>query len=263
MSRAGSDLESPPNADTAMGSAPPNEDPAARADPVEGAGNIGDTRRRRFRGAKWVVVAVAVVVAAAVVVGSVVIGRHAPVRVAHVSFTDRRVLPAQQWTITTGHWRQGGGTASIASTAPGWTLAAVVRGVADGDVKASVDATGTGAGLAFRVRDDANFWAVTSAPAYGTWNISKVVGGTIEYVANTGLSVVRGKHIVEARLKGTFIDLFIDGHGVASIEDPTLQAATGAGFVLLGSRNPRLALWADFSATTRTTGSSLDRARGS
>lgn len=222
--------------------------------PVEAPAAPPRSRVGLARRWKWVL---AVCVAALVVGGisaAVVYATTSPssAHEMHVTFPQTGDLTGPPWTIATGHWKQTDHVAFAWDTAPKWTLIAMDRGVSDGTVSVTVDARNAEAGMAFRVRDQENFWALTDAPRFGTWNLSKVVNGTVEFVTNTGLTRTRGSHQISVHLRGSFIDVAIDGHGAASVDDTELATASAAGLVVLGTYRTGTrpgARWADMDAT--------------
>ncbi|HEV7525049.1 MAG TPA: hypothetical protein VGP92_08790 [Acidimicrobiia bacterium] len=228
---------------------------------------VDDGRRsrspRKLLRSRWTIAGAVALVVAIVVAALFITGSSSHPRDARLRFSTKGALPARTWTMTTGRWQEAGGKAFVSEIAPGWTLAAFDRGVTDGTVTTRVDATTAEAGLAFRVRDTANFWALTAAPRFSTWNVSKVVGGTVRFVTNVGLMRTSGTHVLGVRLVGAFIDVTIDGHGVASIDDADLRSATGAGLVVFQKRGAQTSRWEGLDATIRTGGPRLDESSSS
>ena len=57
-------------------------------------------------------------------------------------------------------------------------------------ISSSFASVGESCGLAFRVQDIQNFWAVIAKPESATWNIVKMRDGNLKFAANTGLTLL-------------------------------------------------------------------------
>jgi len=155
------------------------------------------------------------------------------------------------WKQLSGTWGIADDEAYVSQPAPDIQLAVVVVGSGDADVVASMAAPAVGAGIAFRVVDKRNFWAVVAAPAYGTWNVVRVVRGLSTFVENTGLTLApTGPASIRVRLAGDGIAVFADGRQVAFTKSSLLRGGKTAGLALIGDVAD--ARWTGFSATVGT-----------
>lgn len=133
------------------------------------------------------------------------------------------------WTTAGGTWGIGDCQAYLARPDPNATLVVVDTGQGGGAVEVRLPTVVEGAGLVFRYRSPLEHWAVVAVHGYVTWAVVKVVGGSEEVVADTGLSSLEAGTTVAVRLDGFTIEVAIDGRLVQTITDPTLADATQAG----------------------------------
>lgn len=138
------------------------------------------------------------------------------------------------WEAAVGTWGVLAGQAYLVNSVAGRNLAVVDAGSANGTYQVAIPTVADGAGLVFRYRDPANYWAFVAVPGYATWAAIKVVDGQEESAANTGLSAVADGSTLGVRLDGDTIDLMVDSQVVTTITDGELSDATRVG---LTSRN--------------------------
>lgn len=67
-----------------------------------------------------------------------------------------------------------------------------------------------GDGVAFRVNNSNNYWRVSAAPGFATWNVIKCVSGTDTIVGNVGLTNTNAGVVVKVYLIGDNITVRID-----------------------------------------------------
>jgi hypothetical protein len=138
----------------------------------------------------------------------------------------------QAWTIVGAPWGVKDRQASIGAAASGKrTIAVIGLGTSDGSAQVTLTKVASGAGLVFRYRDAFNYWAITAAPKFGTWNIVKVVGGQTINVANVGKSSVADDDTIAAKFQGTHISFQLNGKEIKSLDDPTFATERYVGMV--------------------------------
>jgi hypothetical protein len=138
----------------------------------------------------------------------------------------------QAWTIVGAPWGVQDGQASIGGADSGKrTVAVIGLGTGDGTTQVTLTKVASGAGLVFRYRDAFNFWAITAAPKFGTWNIVKVVNGQPSNVDNVGKAAVVDGTTIAARFQGNHIVFSVNGKDIKSFEDSTFATERYAGMV--------------------------------
>jgi hypothetical protein len=107
-------------------------------------------------------------------------------------------------------------------------------------VQVKVAIVAPGAGIVFRYADLSNHWTLGAAPHYGTWNVTKTVGGVTTKVANTGLaSVQNGTDLaVTSQSRGGLV-VKINGKPMVLLLDGSLMDRTQVGVGTASTGAPR------------------------
>lgn len=135
----------------------------------------------------------------------------------------------QTWQTGQSVWSVADGTARMDPSDPAHgALAVVPLGSIDGTVQVTFTKIANGAGIVFRYQNPFNYWQITAAPKFATWNIRKVVDGQVLQVGNTGVSSAGDGTTIAARFVGDAITIQVDGKDVFAVNDSSLD---GAGFV--------------------------------
>jgi peptidoglycan/LPS O-acetylase OafA/YrhL len=155
---------------------------------------------------------------------------------------DRANAPALGTAGTGPRWEPLAGSWAIvnhrATSGPG--ALAVVR-VPATDIRA------TGGGIAFRCTDRQNCFTVEPAPAFATWNVTKVVDGKVTSLGNVGTATWPvPDSVLAVHLDGDRITISIDGVVRRRIDDPDLRGAVGVGLSQLAGPQP--GSWRSFEA---------------
>jgi len=155
----------------------------------------------------------------------------------------------QRWTAVAGTWGRGLGAAYLARpSASGMSLAVIEMGASDGLVRATQVTSGAGAGLAFRYVDDSNYWWVESRPETATWLVEKVVDGKRAAIGDVGPARTDAGTTVSVLLRGSTIEVFVDGIRRRTVVDPDLDHGTKVGFAGDGPAATQTR-WATFIAS--------------
>lgn len=141
------------------------------------------------------------------------------------------------WSEISGAWGIDAGTAQVLEPAATATrsLAIVDMGEPDGSVSATMSAAANGWGLVFRYRGKFNYWIVSAAPKFATYNVQKVVDGELVTVGSLGLAPVGDGAVVRVELRGNSIEVFVDDVLAGNFEDPHLAGATLVGLSAEGA----------------------------
>lgn len=132
-----------------------------------------------------------------------------------------------------GGWVREGGVLSLKDPAEGLNQIAVRdMGSANGTVSAVVVGIPNRSGLAFRYKDQENYWLLSPAKNYATWTLHKVVDGDISPVATAGFSATGKNTTVNVITDGQDIRVQVDGIERLAVTSDTHQEATMAGFVV-------------------------------
>ncbi len=136
------------------------------------------------------------------------------------------------WSTVGTEFSVGDGQAMIGAGADGERGIAIVdTGWSDATIGATVATAPVGTGLVFRFVDIFNYWALTAAPDFGTWNLVLVVDGETIRSEATGLSSTDPGVRLSIRLEGPEIQIFVDGSPMLTIIDPSFETATSAGLI--------------------------------
>ncbi len=196
---------------------------------------------RRSRRTLWVVLAatLGLVAVAGVVAAVLVVSRPKP-RSVYDSFSGQRTSLSGSrptsgahgvlWAVPVGSFSVAN-NAAIADSTASTSIATIDVGSPVRSVRGDLDSVGNGGGFVFRYQDPSNFWSLTAATPYGTWNVYKTIAGSTSYVANTGLTLDPSGGMVEVRSAPDLIQVFVGGTRQQVIFDPALNAATQAGLI--------------------------------
>lgn len=241
----------------------PDGSPTAEAEPHASAQSVGRGRRARSGapsrthvGRTWLIVAgIFAVIAVIGVVTSVVTAPHKAKKVASVGngpvpprgpntlvydTFDRldnaaslgRTATGQPWAVVGVPWAIQGGQASVAKADQSKrTVAVVDLGFSDGSVQVAMSKVVAGSGIVFRYRDASNYWAVTAAPRYGTWNLQKAVDGTVTTLGNVGLVGANDGTTIRVTFDRSHITIEVNGIEERSFNDADLVDETQVGMV--------------------------------
>ena len=117
-------------------------------------------------------------------------------------------------------------------------------------VRVEVSPVGDGSGIVFRYVDPQDYWSLTAAASYGTWNISRVVHGERQFVGNTGLGLNRAGSTIAIEITDQFIRVLIDGVQRQVVFDSALKSGAGAGLIA-ASEDDGATRWRKFQITGR------------
>ncbi len=136
--------------------------------------------------------------------------------------------PHTTWAVPSGSFAVTGGYA-VAPDPGSTSIATIDVGSPVRSVRADLGAVANGAGIVFRYQDPSNYWSLSAGVPYGTWGISKTLGGFTSYVGNTGLTLDPAGGTVEVRLTDTLIKVLLGGKERQVVFDESLNRATKAG----------------------------------
>ena len=153
----------------------------------------------------------------------------------------------RRWIAARGVWGIRDEAAYVVSAPGGVALAVIDAGWAEGSVQTRLSQSSNGAGLVFRYRDPANYWAFVVAPPYATWTIERTVGGRRTVVGNTGLSPIKAGTVAAVRMGSQSVEFVLDGKVRRRIDNAILADATHVGLVGRGAVAGR-ARWDSFRA---------------
>lgn len=153
-----------------------------------------------------------------------------------------------EWRDLRGVWEHGEATTRVVALRLGQIGVTAIDAGADGRIGVTLDPLRDTAGLAFRVADADNFWAVVPSAIVRSWVLVRVEDGEISAVSATPAlfgPVAR----VEVRLRGRTIDVWLNGRYVMGALDGHLQRQSLAGMAVRG-RGSRGAGWTDFTVAS-------------
>ena len=190
--------------------------------------------------ARWSKFAVAVVKGAGIV------------DVAKATFYDRfdrgdgEVL-GEPWNAVKGKWAVKSKRAQVTeSVTLGANLALVEAASADGIVQATIYRPQQTIGIAFRCQDASNCWRIEAAVGFGTWNVTKVVNGTVTKVGTLGIQPTSAGTTVSVQLTGNQAIAYINGVEALKFDVNELSDETGVGLVVETDPLATTAKWSEF-----------------
>jgi hypothetical protein len=130
----------------------------------------------------------------------------------------------QPWeTPTPGTWATRDGEAYVVDPNPnraGRTMALVDLKSDNGSVTATISGSAAGWGLVFRYRGPAEFWTLTAAPRFASYNITHVSGGRATAVDKVPMGRQSAGTVVTVEFQGPSITVLIDGRPAKTLTDP-------------------------------------------
>ena len=143
-----------------------------------------------------------------------------------------RAATAQQWNEVHGQWAISQRQAELTSPGQGGAPAIAVTAGAEGDglTEATLPVVESGAGLVFRYRDPANYWAVLPDVATGTWSVYKTIDGATELVDEVSASTANGVTItvIQGPVK---VRILVEGEDVLLVNDVALARQLQGGLI--------------------------------
>ncbi len=152
--------------------------------------------------------------------------------------TDRWVTVSGEWAVVDGmltvaqSGEQSADQRSADQTSPDLALATFPMGASDGFLQVTLSSVANQAGLVFRFSNPENYWYVTVAPDFGSWNVVKVIDGKRKPVGDVGVAPVGDSTSVGVFLDGPDITVMLDGKTFDTITDRTHVGATSAGLLV-------------------------------
>jgi hypothetical protein len=126
------------------------------------------------------------------------------------------------------------------------SLAVVDLGDTDGAVRVRLGKVTAGMGVAVRVLDAGNYLAVEAAPGYGTFAVRRSVNGQMTELGGVGLVRAADNSVLEIRMRGNSIDIYVDSVFKKTFVDRPRQGATRVG--MIGEAGSAAARWTMFEA---------------
>jgi hypothetical protein len=156
----------------------------------------------------------------------------------------------QPWEAVSGVWGIAGEQAVLVEPNPDGvrSVAVVDLGAGDGTVSATAGTLTQGWGLVFRYQGPFNYWYLTAAPEFATYNLARVLDGEVQNLGSIGLAEIDDGAVVQVRLSGATIEISVNGTPIKAVTDTGLMGATRAGLMASG-REAADATWDSFEAT--------------
>ncbi len=153
----------------------------------------------------------------------------------------------EPWNPIKGTWAVKAKHAQVTeSVTLGANLALVDGASSDGIVQATIYRPQQAMGIAFRCKDANNCWRVEAAIGFGTWNVFRVVNGTVTKVGTLGIQPTSAGTTVSVQLAGNKAIAYINGVEALKFDVDELQSETGAGLVVETDPLATTAKWSEF-----------------
>ncbi len=155
----------------------------------------------------------------------------------------------QRWGTPAGLWGAGPDGARLEIAAPTGSSYALIRtnrGTGTVDVTAATVAKG--AGLAFRCKTPLDCWTLTAVPEFGTWKVTKILGGNPTDLGNIGTTPVGAGTQLRVATSADAVEISVNGVLARRIEDRDLDDASRAGLVTEPDPAAGTARFRDFRA---------------
>lgn len=150
-----------------------------------------------------------------------------------------------EWTEPVGTWIVQDGHAATTSGAgnPIAGLAVLPTDEAAARIEVTATAVEPGWGLAFRVQDADDLWAIVARPDRGSWSLLHVDGGTVEETEDFIAIEPTDLSVVHVDLAGDLIRVTINGNKSNEVSDAGLADATDVGLLALPPGNLTSMAW--------------------
>jgi hypothetical protein len=154
------------------------------------------------------------------------------------------------WIEERGTWAVRDAHAALATGAFGEVAGLAVLPT-DGTsvLQATATAVEPGWGLAFRVQNASNFWAVVARPDRGSWSLVHVAGGVVDEREDIVRVEPTDRSVVRVDLAGELIRVTIDQNPPVEGSDPALVDATDVGLVALDGGSLASMAWDDVTVS--------------
>lgn len=155
------------------------------------------------------------------------------------------------WESVSGTWGIADGQAYLVEANPEGqrSVATIDIGTPNGGVEVQAATMTSGWGIVFRYVGQFNYWYISAAPEYATYNITKIIDGTTVQVSKISLAPTGDGSTLRVQFRGPTIDVFIDDKPMMTLSDSSLTQATRVGLLAIGNQ-PLSARWANFIAET-------------
>jgi len=145
---------------------------------------------------------------------------------------DGRVAPGRQgatWTDPSASFVVDDGVVRVVPESDLPAIAIIEQSGRVTSVRAAFSTVAATAGMVFRYQDAGNYWQVTAAPSFGTWEISRVEDGEATAVADLGF---RGGTTIDVIFVGSSIQFLVDGVLGEIIRDEFLDDSDLVGLIV-------------------------------
>lgn len=166
-----------------------------------------------------------------------------------------RTPTGQDWRSATGVWGIEEGAAHVVTpNAKGpRSMALLDLGASDGSVTVEAGRMVAGWGIVFRWRGELDYWMLTAAPKFASYNVGRVVGGELQSVAKIEMQPMEPGTSITIRFQGDVVEVSVNQKVVSTTKGvPSPEDATFAGLVAQSDAATR-GTWRSFSATADPT----------
>lgn len=141
-----------------------------------------------------------------------------------------------EWVAVSGAWGiEDGAAALIEGNEDGpRSIAVIDGGSADLAMEVRASSISQGWGIVFRYRGDFNYWMMTAAPEFATYNLHKVVNGQVVDMGSLGLAPIEDGSVIRVELQGQLMTFYVDGKHLDTIDDAHAAGATQVGLMAQG-----------------------------
>ncbi len=155
----------------------------------------------------------------------------------------------QEWEAVSGSFAIADGAAVLQTpneVGPR-SITLVDVGATNGRIVATVGRATSSWGIAFRYADPFNYWYLQAAPDYAVLNVVRVIAGEPQVIGPTNLVGLREGTDVAVVLRGSDVEVQVDGTTVFFLTNNHALGAHKAGLLALGDVDGTS--WAEFKAT--------------
>ena len=161
---------------------------------------------------------------------------------------DGLAADGADWTEPLGTWAIQDGHAALTAGADGPLAGlAVLPAEAPSHLEVTATAVEPGWGVAFRVQDADDLWAVVARPERGSWSLVHVRAGAIEETPDFVAVEPTDLSVVQIDLVADLVRVSIDGGEPNEVSDPALAEAGDVGLLALPGGSLASMAWDDLT----------------
>ena len=162
---------------------------------------------------------------------------------------DRLTADGAPWIESVGRWAVQDAHAALTEGGGGAVAGLAVLPAEATHLEVTATAVEPGWGVAFRVQDADDLWAVVARPERGSWSLVHVEAGTVQETQDFVAVEPRDLSVVQVDVVGDLIRVTVDDGESNEVSDPALADAGDVGLLALPGGSLASMAWDDLTVT--------------